>query len=71
MAQRRGSQEIIAFCLEPLDLRDRSQAVWETERRMADMFRSLQGTMATACIASIDPDKAPVVINETAHGYDM
>lgn len=70
MTQHQRPQDIITFCLEPLDLNQHSPAAREVARRFAEAIRSLSGRNGQPGVASVDQDKSSIVINEKAHGYD-
>jgi len=70
MIQNQTPQDIVTFCLEPLDLNRHSPAAREVARRFAEAIRSVSGSNGQPGVASVDQDKSPIVINEKAHGYD-
>jgi len=70
MTRYQKPQDIIAYCLEPLDLNEQSPATKEAIRRLADVIKSLQFNAGPSRQASAFSKAPPIVINETAHGCD-
>lgn len=70
MNQHQRPEDIVAFCLEPLDLNRHSPAAREVARRFSDAIHSLSHNTGHRGIASVDQGKSSIVINEEAHGYD-
>ena len=70
MIQHQTPQDIVTFCLEPLDLNQHSPAAREVARRFAEAIRSLSTSNGQPGVACVNQDRSSIVINETAHGYD-
>lgn len=71
MTKPQRPQEIIEYCLKPLDLNGHSAATKEVVRRLADAINTLQITPESSGVRSSTFTKAPaIVINEAAHGYE-